>query len=75
MPWKPRRGYATRALKLALPQATNAGLPHVEIVTDIDNVASRKVIEANGGVLIDRFHAYGAARLRYRINLADQKVP
>ena len=73
MPWKRRRGYATLALKLMLSQAGNEGLPYVEIVTDADNVASRKVIEANGGKLIAQFRkpeSYGGAEsLRYRISL------
>jgi predicted acetyltransferase len=75
VPWKRRRGYATLALKLVLPQASNEGLPYVEIVTDVDNVASRKVIEANGGKLIARFRkpeSYGGAEsLRYRISLDE----
>jgi len=73
VPWKRRRGYATLALKLMLSQASYEGLPYVEIVTDADNVASRKVIEANGGKLIAEFRkpeSYGGAEsLRYRISL------
>jgi predicted acetyltransferase len=56
-----------------LSQAGNEGMPFVEIVTDADNVASRRVIEANGGKLSAQFpksadHA-GAESLRYRISL------
>jgi predicted acetyltransferase len=73
VPWKRRRGYATLSLQLMLAQAGKEGLPYVEIVTDADNVASRKVIEANGGELIARFQTpedYGDAEsLRYRIHL------
>ena len=72
VPWKRGRGYATLALKLLLPQAANEGLPYVEIVTDMSNLASRKVIEANGGKLIEQFRhpEYGdTERLRYRIML------
>ena len=71
VPWKQRRGYATRALQLMLPHATEEGLRYIEIVTDVQNTASQKVIEANGGKLIDRFEAYGAERLRYRISLQN----
>ena len=73
VPWKQGRGYATRALGLILPEARTQGLPYVELTTDPDNIASQRVIEANGGVLIERFRkpaAYGEAdSLRYRISL------
>lgn len=73
VPWKRRRGYATRALEFLLPQAVEEGLAYVEVTTDADNVASRRVIEANGGELVERFckpAAYGgAASLRFRIVL------
>ena len=51
VPWKRRRGYATRALALMLPIAREQGLARVLITCDEDNIASRKVIEANDGVL------------------------
>jgi predicted acetyltransferase len=44
------------------------------LTTDADNLASRRVIEANGGILIERFRkpiSYGGAEsLRFRV-LAD----
>ena len=74
VPWKRQRGYATRALQLLLPQASDEGLPFLEIVTDFENLASQRVIEANGGKLIERFakpaEFGGADSLRYRILLA-----
>lgn len=74
VPWKRRKGYATRALALLLPEARATGLPFIEVTTDAENVASQRVIEANGGVLFERFSkpaAYGccAQGLRYRITL------
>lgn len=51
VPWKQRRGYATRALALMLAVAHARGLPRVVVTCDGDNAASRRVIEANGGVL------------------------
>jgi predicted acetyltransferase len=73
VPWKRRRGYATEALRLVLIEARTTGLPYVEITTDPDNVASQRVIEANGGVLVERFDkgaAYGHGEaLRYTIAL------
>jgi predicted acetyltransferase len=71
VPWKQRRGYATRALGLFLSEVKREGLPFVEITTDATNVASRRVIETNGGRLVERFNkpaVYGgAASLRFRI--------
>lgn len=79
VPWKRRRGYAHQALSLLLPEAAALGLSHVEITTDLGNVASRRVIEACGGRLVERFRklpAYGGAEaLRYRIELACEAEP
>jgi predicted acetyltransferase len=73
VPWKGGRGYAKLALKQMLKHARDEGLEYVEITTDPDNVASRRVIEANGGVLLERFKRpvqYGRSdALRYRIAL------
>jgi predicted acetyltransferase len=73
VPWKGGRGYAKLALKKMLEHARDEGLEYVEITTDPDNVASRRVIEANGGVLLERFKRpvqYGRSdALRYRIAL------
>jgi len=50
VPWKRGRGYATRALALLLPVALELGLPRVLATCDDGNAASRRVIEANGGI-------------------------
>jgi len=56
-----------------LPYAKAEGLPYVEITTDPDNFASRQVIIANGGVLLEEFikpQQFGSKPgLRYRIAL------
>lgn len=44
------RGYGTTILKLALEKAALIGLDRVLITCDDDNVASRKIIEKNGGI-------------------------
>jgi predicted acetyltransferase len=73
VPWKQRLGYATEALRLLLPELRFTGLPFVEITTNVDNRPSQRVIEANGGVLHERFAkpaAYGGTpALRYRVAL------
>lgn len=45
------RGYGTRMLALLLVCAREAGLDEVMITCDVDNIASARVIEKNGGVL------------------------
>ena len=73
VPWKQRRGYATEALRQLLPEARAEGLEYIEITTDPDNLASRRVVEINGGMLIEQFTrpaAYGGTpALRFRITL------
>src|SRR5882762_4066394 len=73
VPWKQRRGHATRALALLLPEVRKEGLAYVELTTDPDNLPSQKVITANGGALVKRFRkdpAYGEVEaLLFRIPL------
>ncbi|MEV4704339.1 GNAT family N-acetyltransferase [Actinoplanes sp. NPDC049316] len=48
-----RRGYATHMLRDALPVARGLGITTALVMCDVGNVASRRVIERNGGVLQD----------------------
>lgn len=79
VPWKRGRGYATRALAEVLPDARTRGLRYVEITTAPDNEASRRVIEANGGVFVEEFvtpPALGGRRhLRYRVSVEPRAAP
>ena len=72
-PWKQGRGYATLALGEMLTGARAEGLRYVEITTGPANVASQRVIERNGGVLVEKFITPatlgGKLELRYRIPL------
>lgn len=79
VPWKQRRGHATAALGTMLVDARDEGLPSITVTTTVRNLASRRVIEANGGVLVEAFdqpveHG-GAASLRFRIDLAPSRRP
>jgi predicted acetyltransferase len=65
VPWKRRRGYATRALGLVLPIAREVGLRRVLVTCDRDNMASRKVILANGGIYAGTRRAYGKTKLQF----------
>ena len=49
-----REGHATRMLAAVRVEAHAMGIDPALVTCDADNVASRKVIEANGGVLEDR---------------------
>jgi len=70
VPWKRRRGYATRALALILPVAREVGLRRLEITCDDDNEPSRRVILANGGILTGTHPLPGGkAKLVFRIDL------
>jgi predicted acetyltransferase len=67
VPWKRRRGYATRALALLLPHGRAEGLARVLVTCDDDNLASRRVIEANGGVFDGTEpHPFLAGRVKLR---------
>jgi predicted acetyltransferase len=74
VPWKRGRGYAKAALGMLLVHARAEGLAVVELTTDPDNVASQRVIVANGGVLVGPFtkpaHYGSVPGLRYRIAVA-----
>ena len=54
VPWKQNRGYAKEALRIILKEA-HLRLPFVDITTEPDNIASQRVILANGGYLNKRF--------------------
>jgi predicted acetyltransferase len=49
-----RRGHATAMLREVLPVARGLGITSALVMCDVDNVASRKVIESGGGVFEDQ---------------------
>jgi predicted acetyltransferase len=73
VPWERGKGHAKRALRLMLEEARAVGLDSVELTTDPKNLASQCVIQANAGILVERFAkqaAYGGGEaLRFRIQL------
>jgi len=70
------RGFGTLALRLGLERARGLGLRRVLLVCADDNLASRRIIEANGGVLegIFRVREFTAPVRRYWIDLPHQTL-
>lgn len=68
-----RLGYGTRLLRLALPVAHGLGITRALVTCDATNAASRRIIEANGGVLEDetRVAWQDVPVRRYWIDLSD----
>ena len=66
------KGYGNKILALALPKTNELGIDRVLVTCDVTNVISRKVIEANGGVLENEFPQGDGLpnKLRFWINLA-----
>jgi predicted acetyltransferase len=58
-PSRRRQGYGTQALAASLPECRALGLDRVLVTCDVDNVASRRIIERNGGVLEDVINVPG----------------
>ena len=73
VPWRRREGLATAALAALLPEARHVGLTAVDLTVDPSNIASVRIIEANGGQLVTRrekLPAHGdGPELLYRIEL------
>jgi predicted acetyltransferase len=70
-PSKRNHGYGKKILALALPKAKSFGIKNVLVTCDETNVASKKIIEANGGILENKI-SVGKGRpkkLRYWFSL------
>ena len=70
-----RQGHGTRLLSLTLRKAQDRGLDRVLLTTDIGNIASRRVIEDNGGALLEEYLsiATGTMKARYSIDMTAEK--
>lgn len=76
-PSKRHRGYGTALLRLGLEKARERGLQRVLLTCDETNIASRKVIENNGGKLENAVQVEGQTvlKMRYWINLDERATP
>jgi len=70
-PSQRRKGHGALILKLALPIARDLGLDRALVTCDETNVASKKIIEANGGILENKVvvENRNVPALRYWIDL------
>ncbi len=70
-PSKRRMGFGKKMLELALPKAKEIGITKALITCDETNMGSKKIIEANGGVLENRVEMGEGkpAKLRYWITI------
>ncbi len=70
VPAKQGNGYARSALQQLLEEIAPLGLPHVALTTDPANIASQRVIIANGGVRAgEETHPTGVPLLTWHIAL------
>lgn len=69
-PSKRRQGYGKKILELGLEKARKLGLTETLITCDLDNIPSRKIIEAHGGKFENQVPLKGKPdKLRYWIRL------
>jgi len=68
-PSERKKGYATKMLGLALPEAKKLHIEKILLTCDADNMASRKTIETNGGAFYKENMLNGKKKLSFWINL------
>jgi predicted acetyltransferase len=75
-PSKRRHGYGTILLRMGLDLARERGIQRVLLTCDETNIASRKVIENNGGHLENAVEVEGQTvlKMRYWINLDEMSA-
>lgn len=65
-PSKRRMGYGKKILALVLPEAKKLGINKALITCDETNIGSKKIIEANGGVLENRVEMGNGKPAKFR---------
>ncbi len=70
-PSKRKLGYGKKILALSLPKAKELGIKKILVTCNETNLGSKKIIEANGGILENRLHLHPGkpAKLRYWITV------
>ena len=64
-----RKGYGSAILRLALPKARELGVRSALVTCDASNVASRRIIEKNGGLFKEEMEVDGRIVLHFIIDL------
>jgi predicted acetyltransferase len=74
-PSKRHQGYGKKALELGLRKAHELGIKEVLMTCDATNLGSNKIIQANGGVIMETKNRPGTdvIRNRYLINFKDKQ--
>jgi len=69
------KGYGKKILTLGLERAKEIGLKEVSITCMEDNLASKNIIETNGGIFVDEamIPDEGKKMLKYKISLNTHK--
>ena len=62
-------GIATKMISLALEECKKLGLEKVLMVCDKENIASRRTIEKNGGILENEIEVNGVTEQRFWIDI------
>ena len=76
VPWKRRRGYASKALRHMLVEAREVGLRRVLLTADADNTGSQQVMRNNGARETGTFEdpiSGTAPKLLFEIELDDRR--
>ncbi len=68
-PAKRGRGYGKEILRLGLKRAKGIGINNVLITCDLENIPSKKIIEANGGILQEEYSLEGKKKLKFTIDM------
>jgi predicted acetyltransferase len=72
-PTEQRKGYGSEILRLTLSEIAKLGLQKVLITCDSINVASAKIIKANGGKYESEVNNNGILKQRYWIEIEGEK--
>lgn len=67
VPSERKKGYGTEILRLLIEEAKKLGIEKILVTCDEDNIASKKVIEKNGGVLENKVNEGNRVTLRFWI--------
>lgn len=69
IPSKRKKGYGKKILSLAIPEAKKLNYDKMLITCNSDNIASKKIIEDNGGEFINTLPFGTTTKLRYWIRI------